>query len=37
MDFSKVDVDVTENHEMVSEYTTCAIIVHNGTAEYFTI
>ena len=37
MDFSMIGVDVTENHEMVSEYTTCAIIVHNSTAEYFTI
>ena len=37
MDFSQIDVTVTENHEMVSEYTTCAIIVHNKTAEYFTI
>jgi 5-methyltetrahydrofolate--homocysteine methyltransferase len=37
MDFSEIDVDLTENHEMVSEYTTCAIIVHNRAAEYFTI
>lgn len=37
MDFSQIDVDITENHEMVSEYSTCAIIVYNGTAEYFTI
>ena len=37
MDFSEIGVTVTENHEMVSEYTTCAIIVYNATAEYFTI
>ncbi len=37
LDFSEIDVSVTENHEMVSEYTTCAIIVPNSTAEYFTI
>lgn len=37
MDFSEIGVSVTENHEMVSEYTTCAIVVYNSTAEYFTI
>lgn len=36
-DFSEINVSVTENHEMVSEYTTCAIIVYNASAEYFTI
>jgi len=37
IDFSQIGVSVTENHEMVSEYTTCAIIVYNGSAEYFTV
>lgn len=35
-DFSEIDVSITENHEMVSEYTTCAIVVYNSSAEYFT-
>jgi len=37
IDFSEIGVTITENHEMVSEYTTCAIVIHNSTAEYFTI
>ncbi|ADD67644.1 methionine synthase [Denitrovibrio acetiphilus DSM 12809] len=36
LDFSQIGVSITENHEMVSEYTTCAIIIHNSSAEYFT-
>jgi len=36
-DFSDIDVSVTENHEMVSEYSTCAIVVYNSTADYFTV
>jgi 5-methyltetrahydrofolate--homocysteine methyltransferase len=37
MDFSEIGVKVTENFEMVPEYATCALIVHNETAEYFVI
>jgi len=36
LDFSEIGVTLTESHEMVSEYTTCAIVVHNSTAEYYT-
>lgn len=35
--FQEIDVKLTENYEMVPEYSTCAIIVHNASAEYFTV
>jgi 5-methyltetrahydrofolate--homocysteine methyltransferase len=35
--FDEINVKLTENYEMVPEYSTCAIIVHNKTAEYFTV
>jgi len=35
--FSEIGVSLTENYEMVPEYSTCAIIVHNPTAEYFVV
>ncbi|MGE4319179.1 MAG: methionine synthase [Deferribacterales bacterium] len=35
--FKEIGVFLTENHEMVPEYSTCAIIVYNGSAEYFTV
>ena len=37
IDFHEIDVKLTENNEMVPEYSTCAIIVYNASAEYFTV
>jgi len=37
IDFEEIGVTITENFEMVPEYATCAIVVHNKTAEYFTV
>ncbi|WP_277656382.1 homocysteine S-methyltransferase family protein [Seleniivibrio woodruffii] len=37
LNFEEIGVHLTENYEMVPEYSTCAIIVHNPTAEYFVV
>lgn len=37
LDFSQIGVSLTENHEMVPEFSTCAIITYHKDAEYFAV
>lgn len=35
--FNEIGVTLTENHEMVPEFSTCAIITYHSDAEYFAV